>query len=789
MPIDPSAVGDHEAEITNELPAGTKLMYGQYTIEQYLNSGGFGITYLARDSLNRYVVIKECFPNSFCRRSQQIVRADSPDHSKELLQIVKLFTQEALSLARVEHQNIVGVHQVFEENQTAYMALDFIPGRDLQEIALIKNIKLTPVQVTSILVKLLDAIGHVHKNGLLHRDISPDNIIVRDDGEPVLIDFGAAREQSTRATRLLSAMRIVKDGYSPQEFYVADSNQSPSCDLYSLAATFYHIITGERPPDAQMRITAIASQEPDPYRPLIDYDVEFDATFCAVLDQALAVLPRDRVQTADEWLNALGHKATRRRISKRVLEPEVVDSESSGETPDALNDAFEGGTASDMVGDNITEFTSGPVPRGRRSTPGSFTASSARLTSGNSEIEQFELSKTLREEAFKVETYQTSDDDIDTRTPVASLTRSKIPSVMKAVAAGLAAPAPPAFAGRNGVAAATLVVLVGLGGGAWWFMNQQDAEAPEFTAAGVTPVDAPAPVAQPVLPVETPSVESVLQLVTPSVPDLTVPAIPDVAVTEADIVLETPDLTVEAPTITSFAPDVILGTPGTDIPEVTSGLAAATSDPSAATTATPTPSTRPVGRPVQVVAVAPTVFVDVEDIVPIDQTDLAINPTAPIDAVSTQLVVPTALPEGNDVLARSVFALQLQAPPAPIPAEPPEALFTFAPTISDDDIAAAPETNTSAITVGAGSVVMDNGSLIFDATYENGKWVTRVIAASEGNRLEVGDRVVSDATTGIEVLTENGLRNLVARGRAKGLGAVNLIIERNDTLRLEGIGF
>lgn len=328
-----SGVDGYE-DTVNDLPPGTKLMYGQYTIEQYLSSGGFGITYLAQDSLNRLVVIKECFPSSFCRRTGLMVRPHSRENAEELAKIVSLFTQEALSLARVEHPNIVGVHQVFEENNTAYMALDFVRGRDLQDIAIVNKIELSPEQLTSILIKILDAIGHVHENGLLHRDISPDNIIVRDDGEPVLIDFGAAREQSTRKTRVLSAMQIVKDGYSPQEFYVADSNQSPSCDLYSLAATFYHIITGDRPPDAQRRITALASKEPDPYRPLLGMDTGYDDAFSAVLDRALQVLPKDRVQSAEEWLRELGRTATRRRISKRVLEPEVILPETPAEDTD-----------------------------------------------------------------------------------------------------------------------------------------------------------------------------------------------------------------------------------------------------------------------------------------------------------------------------------------------------------------------------------------------------------------------------------------------------------------------
>ena len=110
----------------DELKPGSTLMHGQYTIEGFLNAGGFGITYNARDSLDRRVVIKECFPGAFCRRSTALVTARSRAHQNELSSIVRLFVQEARSLAKLDHPHIVGVHQVFEENNTAYMALDFI---------------------------------------------------------------------------------------------------------------------------------------------------------------------------------------------------------------------------------------------------------------------------------------------------------------------------------------------------------------------------------------------------------------------------------------------------------------------------------------------------------------------------------------------------------------------------------------------------------------------------------------------------------------------------------------
>src|SRR6056297_2782327 len=296
---------DEKDSFVDELKPGTKLMHGQYTIENFLNAGGFGITYLARDSLDRKVVIKECFPGAFCRRSRYIVQARSRAHQNELKSIVRLFVQEARSLAKLDHPNIVGVHQVFEDNETAYMALDFVEGRDLLDTIEDPNHGLTPAQIKIILKEVLGAVGFIHDQGILHRDISPDNILINKEFHPVLIDFGAAREEATKQSRVLSALRVVKDGYSPQEFYIAGSDQSPSSDLYALAASFYHLVTGDVPPNSQARLAAIASGEADPYVPMIGRFPDYDDDFLAAMDKALAVLPKDRVQSAKDWLRMI----------------------------------------------------------------------------------------------------------------------------------------------------------------------------------------------------------------------------------------------------------------------------------------------------------------------------------------------------------------------------------------------------------------------------------------------------------------------------------------------------
>jgi len=199
----------------------------------------------------------------------------------------------------------VGVHQVFEDNETAYMVLDFVEGRDLLDTLEDENHGLTPAQIKGILRDVLGAIQFIHEQDILHRDISPDNILLDADMRPVLIDFGAAREEATKKSRVLSAMRVVKDGYSPQEFYIQGSEQTPSSDLYALGASFYHLIAGEIPPNSQARLAAIASGEPDPYEPLNGRIKGYEARFLDAIDTALGILPKDRMQSAEDWIKII----------------------------------------------------------------------------------------------------------------------------------------------------------------------------------------------------------------------------------------------------------------------------------------------------------------------------------------------------------------------------------------------------------------------------------------------------------------------------------------------------
>jgi serine/threonine protein kinase len=287
----------------DDLKAGTKLLSGQYTIIGFLNSGGFGITYLAEDSLSRTVVIKECFPNALGRRSRSIVRARSRKHQGDLRSFVDSFVEEASMLSRLVHPNIVGVHRVFQDNDTAYMVIDYIKGRDLHDILDSTDQAFTPAETVEILKQLLGAVDYIHQVGILHRDISPDNILIDEAGHPILIDFGAASEQEARATRVLTGRRVIKEGYSPQEFYLTGAEQSQSSDLYSLGATFFHVITGKAPPESQRRLARVAEGSADPYEPLSGRYPGYPLGFLEAIDRAVQVLPKDRIQTAGDWLD------------------------------------------------------------------------------------------------------------------------------------------------------------------------------------------------------------------------------------------------------------------------------------------------------------------------------------------------------------------------------------------------------------------------------------------------------------------------------------------------------
>jgi serine/threonine protein kinase len=282
------------------LKSGTRLD-GRYTIEAVLAAGGFGITYVARhDGLGRVFAIKEHFPRQFAYRdgTTSEVRPTDPGTFKWALD---RFLLEGRALARCKHPNVVDVTDVFEGNRTAYMVLVYEDGQSLKSWLDSLGRPPTQAEIDGVVGPLLEALEFVHAQDLLHRDIAPDNIMVRRDGKPCLIDFGAARQAIAQRSQVISA--IVKTGFSPPEQYTTTGRaQGPWTDIYALGATLYRAVTAKVPPESTDRQieddlvpVAEAVADPSAYR----------AGFLAGIDRALRLRQAERPQSIAEWRQVL----------------------------------------------------------------------------------------------------------------------------------------------------------------------------------------------------------------------------------------------------------------------------------------------------------------------------------------------------------------------------------------------------------------------------------------------------------------------------------------------------
>jgi serine/threonine protein kinase len=235
----------------NALPLQSRLH--EYRIEQVLGAGGFGITYRARDvNLDKDVALKEYLPGELAMRAPDgNVVAQATEREAGYQWGLERFVQEARTLGKFSHPNIVRVLRYFEANATAYVVMDYESGDPLKTV-----LQLDPQppesKLKAWLGPLLDGLGAVHAAGFLHRDIKPDNIFIRSDGKPVLIDFGAARQALGGETKSLTS--ILTPGYAPLEQYSGEGKQGPWTDLYAMGGVLYRAVTDKNPPDAVSRI-------------------------------------------------------------------------------------------------------------------------------------------------------------------------------------------------------------------------------------------------------------------------------------------------------------------------------------------------------------------------------------------------------------------------------------------------------------------------------------------------------------------------------------------------------
>ena len=287
------------AEHDQALPVGTRL--GDYRLDALIGHGGFGITYRAFDTqLAKFVAIKEYMPVEFAtRRADGQVAPRGSRFADDFTWGRERFLDEARALARFRHVHIVPVLRYFEANGTAYTVMEFEDGPSVAQLLRQPGRRLQPDEIRRLAEGMLSGLGAVHAQGFLHRDIKPSNVIVRRDGVPVLIDFGAARQAMGGRTRTLTS--ILTPQYAPIEQYAMDGKQGPWTDIYATAAVLHHTISGSAPPEAVSRVGT------DPYRPLAATHADrFDPSLLSAIDRGLAFAPEQRPQSIAEWRTLFG---------------------------------------------------------------------------------------------------------------------------------------------------------------------------------------------------------------------------------------------------------------------------------------------------------------------------------------------------------------------------------------------------------------------------------------------------------------------------------------------------
>jgi serine/threonine protein kinase len=292
-PLEPVDAPASSGEVT--LSARTPLYRGAFVLEELLGAGGFGLTYRAREvALGRTVAIKEFFPFG-STRDGLAVRPPAGVSQDEWQSSLDAFRQEALSLARFNHPAIVRAYAVWGENGTAYFAMEFLRGQSLQKR--LDGGKPMPLdEALGVVESIGAALEQVHEAGFLHRDIKPDNILLC-DGRAVLIDFGTARAFASDKTTPMT--QLLTPGYAPLEQYGRRARFGAYTDVYALAATLYHALSGHAPAPATDRATGVE------LRPLDELSLSVSPRLARAVEAALEISVPKRPPTVAAWLELL----------------------------------------------------------------------------------------------------------------------------------------------------------------------------------------------------------------------------------------------------------------------------------------------------------------------------------------------------------------------------------------------------------------------------------------------------------------------------------------------------
>ena len=235
------------------LSQDTSLQNGKYRIIRVLGQGGFGITYLAEHTmLDKKVAIKEFFPKEYCDRDENSHSISAGTrNSVEMIEILKSkFIKEAKNISKLNHPNIITIHDIFQENETAYYVMEYIEGNSMSEMVKREG-AISELQALAYIAKVGDAVEYMHSMSMNHLDIKPANIMVRaEDNSPILIDFGLSKQYDSSGDQTSTTPIGISHGYAPIEQYRPGgvSVFSPQTDVYALGATLYALLTGQTPP-------------------------------------------------------------------------------------------------------------------------------------------------------------------------------------------------------------------------------------------------------------------------------------------------------------------------------------------------------------------------------------------------------------------------------------------------------------------------------------------------------------------------------------------------------------
>ena len=315
--------GTEQEEAIHMVPGS--VLNDRYIVGKVIGYGGFGVTYIAWDKLLQHrVAIKEYLPSEFCTRIPGLLELTvfNGDKSQQFEDGLKKFIEEARRLAKFQNEaGIVKVFDCFENNKTAYIVMEYLEGVTLSEY-LKENGKIPVDVAVQMIMPIMNSLKTVHKAGIIHRDIAPDNIMITVNGEIKLIDFGAARYATTSHSRSLTV--IIKPGYSPEEQYRSRGDQGPHTDVYAIGAVLYRMVTGMVPPDAMERRAYFENSNKDILEPLRKYDKNLPQNRENAILNAMNIRIEDRSPDMDTLIQELTSNETVARLSGKIKKVDIL---------------------------------------------------------------------------------------------------------------------------------------------------------------------------------------------------------------------------------------------------------------------------------------------------------------------------------------------------------------------------------------------------------------------------------------------------------------------------------